>query len=92
MTDATLLSDDLELACEIARLFPPQGAWSEDEHLGLPGNHLSEFDHGRIEVLSMPSELHQFLVAMLYRTPVGYVGSRNLGVVLFAPFPVSCQP
>jgi hypothetical protein len=82
MTHATLLPDNLEPAWDIARLFPPQGAWSEDEYLGLPGNHLSEFDHGRIEVLSMPTELHQLLVAMLYRALLGYVGPRNLGVVL----------
>ena len=88
MTHATLLPDNLEPAWDIARLFPPQGAWSENEYLGLPGNHLSEFDHGRIEVLAMPTELHQLLVAMLYRALLGYVGPRNLGVVLFAPFPV----
>jgi hypothetical protein len=40
------LPDGLEPAWDIARLFPPQGGWSEEEYLRLPGNHLSEFDQG----------------------------------------------
>jgi len=83
-----LLPDGLEPAWDVARLFPPQGGWSEEEYLRLPGNHLSEFDHGRIEVLTMPSELHQLLVAALYRALLGFVEPRGLGTALFAPFPV----
>lgn len=83
-----LSSETLEPAWDVARLFPPQGGWSEEEYLNLPGNRLTEFDHGRIEVLDMPSELHQFLVAFLYRTLLAYVSERNLGAVLFAPLPV----
>jgi Uma2 family endonuclease len=83
-----VLPDGLEPAWDVARLFPPQGGWSEEEYLGLPGNHLTEFDHGRIEVLDMPSELHQLLVAYLYRTLLEFVSTASLGTVLFAPFPV----
>ena len=83
-----LLPDSLEPAWDIARLFPPQGGWSEEEYLRLPGNHLSEFDQGRIEVLTMPSELHQLLVAALYCALPAFVEPRGLGTVLFAPFPV----
>ena len=82
------LPDGLEPAWDIARLFPPQGGWSEEEYLGLPGNHLTEFDHGRIEVLEMPSEFHQLLVAYLYRRLLEFVSASALGTVLFAPFPV----
>jgi Uma2 family endonuclease len=82
------LPDGLEPAWDIARLFPPQGGWSEDEYLKLPGNNLAEFDHGRIEVLGMPSELHQLLVAYLYRVLADFVGTSGQGTVLFAPFPV----
>ena len=87
-TAPCVLPDGLEPAWDIARLFPPQGGWSEDEYLKLPGNTLAEFDHGRIEVLDMPSEWHQLLVAYLYRALVEYVGASALGTVLFAPFPV----
>jgi Uma2 family endonuclease len=87
-TTPCVLPDGLEPAWDIARLFPPQGGWSEDEYLKLPGNTLAEFDHGRIEVLDMPSELHQLLVAYLYRALVEFVGASAPGTVLFAPFPV----
>lgn len=83
-----VLPDGLEPAWDVARLFPPQGGWSEEEYLALPGNHLTEFDHGRIEVLDMPSELHQLLVAHLYRVLLEFVGASGLGTVLFAPFPI----
>jgi hypothetical protein len=42
--------DGGEPAWDVAKLFPPQGGWGENDFLGLPGNHLAEFDHGRIEV------------------------------------------
>jgi Uma2 family endonuclease len=77
-----------EPAWDVARLFPPQGGWSEEEYLALPGSRLAEFDHGRVEVLDMPSQLHQFLVLFLYEALVGYVRPRNLGRVAVAPLPV----
>jgi Uma2 family endonuclease len=80
--------DGLEPAWDIARLFPLQGSWSEEEYLALPGNHLAEFDHGRIEVLSMPSELHQLLVFYLSGALRTFVNAEQLGTVLFAPFPI----
>lgn len=80
--------DGLEPAWDVARLFPLQGSWSEEEYLALPGNHLAEFDHGRIEVLSMPSELHQLLVFYLSGVLRTFVDVEQLGTVLFAPFPI----
>jgi Uma2 family endonuclease len=77
-----------EPAWDVARLFPPQGGWSEEDYLNLPGSRLAEFDHGCIEVLDMPSELHQLLVAFLYRALLAHVTERRLGTVLFAPMPV----
>lgn len=52
---------------EIARLFPYQGEWSEEEYLALDTNHLIEFDHGSLEFLPMPDIGHQRVVAFLYR-------------------------
>lgn len=77
-----------EPAWDVSRLFPAQGAWSEGEYLTLPGTRLAEFDHGHIEVLDMPSELHQLIVAFLYRTLSNYAHQHRLGIVLFAPLPV----
>lgn len=85
---AKALPDGLEPAWDLARLFPPQGSWSEEEYLSLPGNHLTEFDHGRVDVLEMPCELHQRLVGFLFRVLLEQVSRSGLGVVLFAPFPI----
>jgi Uma2 family endonuclease len=77
-----------EPAWDVSRLFPAQGAWSEGEYLNLPGSRLAEFDQGHIEVLDMPSELHQLILAFLYRALSNYAHLQGLGMVLFAPFPV----
>jgi Uma2 family endonuclease len=81
-------ADYPEPAWDVARLFPAQGAWSEEEYLNLPGPRLVEFDRGHIEVLDMPGELHQILAAFLYEALVAYVRRHKLGKVLFAPLPV----
>ncbi len=74
-----------ELTWEIARLFPAQGHWSEEEYLALDTNHLTEFSHGRMEVLPLPTFSHQRLVALLYLLLLGFIEERGLGVVMFAP-------
>jgi len=84
---------DTELATgepvwEIAQLFPAQGQWSEEDYWELDTNHLIEYSHGYIEVLGMPTELHQELVAMLYDLLNQFVKARTLGKVLFAPLRV----
>jgi Uma2 family endonuclease len=76
---------------EIARLFPYQGEWTEEEYLALDTNHLIEFDHGYLEVLPMPDIGHQRIVAFLYRLLWNYVSAHDLGEVLFAPMPVQLR-
>lgn len=46
---------------EILALLPEQGAWSEGDYLWLTNstNRLVELDEGQIEMLPMPTELHQ---------------------------------
>jgi len=78
---------------EIAHLFPRQGTWSEEEYLALPTNHLVEFSNGYIEVLPMPTQAHQFIVAYLYRRLLAFLERHLPGaVVLFAPLPVLLWP
>ena len=77
-----------EPAWEIATLFPAQGGWSLDEYLALDTNHLVEFSHGRVEVLPMPTEMHQMIVAFLYESIKAFVAESGLGKVLFAPLKV----
>ena len=89
--NSTVFPAPLELpepAWDVARLFPPQGGWSEEEYLELPGNRLAEFDHGRVEVLDMPSQLHQFLVLFLYEALAAHARQIDLGRVAVAPLPV----
>jgi Uma2 family endonuclease len=71
---------------EIAHLFPNQGTWTVDEYLALNTNHLVEFSDGVIEILPMPTEQHQLIVAFLYAMLRAFVVPRTLGTVLFAPF------
>lgn len=82
----------LEPAWEVAKLFPAQGSWSEGEYLALNGNRLVEFSHGRVEVLTMPTMLHQLLVGFLYDAMKAFVAPRNLGIVLFSPLRVRLWP
>src|SRR5436190_4021785 len=71
-------------AWEIVSLFPSQGDWTEEDYLALNTNHLVEFVDGRIEVLPMPTEEHQSIIAYLYELVAGFVRPRHLGKVLFA--------
>jgi Uma2 family endonuclease len=73
---------------EIAHLFPRQGTWTVDEYLSMNTNHLIEFSDGILEVLPMPTEQHQMIVAFLYETVKAFVAPRELGKVLFAALPV----
>jgi len=77
-----------EPAWDVARLFPSQGDWTQEQYLALPGSRLIEFEDGRIEVLLMPTEFHQFIVAFLYNCLTAFIMAADAGKALFAPFPV----
>lgn len=87
--DATVAAPGLaEPAWDVAKLFPSQGHWSEQEYFALHGPRLVEYSKGWIEVLSMPTTSHQTIVAILYTLLLGFVTPRNLGKSLFAPLRV----
>jgi Uma2 family endonuclease len=88
----TAPSSHAEPAWDVARLFPSQGSWSEEEYLALKGNRPVEFSHGIVEVLPMPTLAHQLIVAFLYRAFLAFVASRTLGTVIFAPLRVRLWP
>jgi Uma2 family endonuclease len=81
---------EAEPAWEIARLFPAQGTWSEEDYLALTRdtNWLVEFSDGQIEVLPMPKQSHQLIVQFLNNLLFAFVTSANLGRMLFAPLRV----
>ena len=76
---------EAEPTWDVAKLFPAQGAWSEEEYLMLPDNRLTEYSHGRLEVLPMPSFTHQLLVAWLFEVLKAFARRELLGVAVFAP-------
>jgi Uma2 family endonuclease len=84
--------DVSEPAWDVARLFPDQGTWSEEEYLALNSNRLVEFSHGDVEVLPMPTTSHQLIIAFLYRALLTYITAHELGTVLFAPLRVRLWP
>lgn len=77
-----------EPAWDVARLFPDQGAWSEEDYLALDTNHLVEFSHGHIEVLPMPTTMHQFVLVYLFDAIRRFANNDKLGTTLIAPLRV----
>ncbi|HUG90229.1 MAG TPA: Uma2 family endonuclease, partial [Planctomycetaceae bacterium] len=77
-----------ELTWELARQFPRQGDWTEEEYLSLGATWLIEFCDGVLEFLPMPTYFHQKIVRFLHALFNGFVEQRELGEVLFAPLPV----
>ncbi len=59
-------SSEPELTWEIARLFPAQGEWSEEEYFALDNNHRVEYSDGFLEFLPMPTIFHQLILQYLY--------------------------
>src|SRR5581483_10584772 len=91
-TPTTSLPELPEPEWEVARLFPGRGEWSEDEYLDLSTNRIVEFCSGRLEVPALPTELHQDIVAFLYRALLAFVLGGRRGKVLFAARPVRLWP
>jgi Uma2 family endonuclease len=71
---------------EIARLYPPQGYWTEREYLNFDTERLVEFSDGFIEFLPMPTLNHQFILQALFEALKAFVKSRGLGKVVTAGY------
>ena len=78
----------LEPAWQIARLFPPQGQWSEGAYLSFTEslNQLVELVDGRIEVLEMPTKSHQKIVHYLLNSVLSFLATHRLGDAVAAPY------
>jgi len=81
-----------EPAWNIALLFPSQGSWTEAAYLALDTNKLVELVDGCLEVLPMPTPLHQSIVKWLFQLLNSYVTARQLGEVFFAPLRIRLFP
>jgi Uma2 family endonuclease len=73
---------------EIARLFPSQGDWSEEEYFALESNHLIEYSDGFLEFLPMPTIFHQLILQFLYKQLDSFVAANNLGTVVLTGYKV----
>jgi Uma2 family endonuclease len=76
-------SSEADYVWEVATLFPQQGEWSEEGYLEITdhSNRRIEFTDGRLEFLSMPTEIHQELVEFLFLVLREFVVRRSLGKV-----------
>ena len=75
---------------EVAHLFPLQGEWTESEFFRLHGNRMAELVDGKLEVLPMPTWLHQLMVDFLCAAVKQSIGTA--GHVLQAPLPIRLFP
>src|SRR5438045_4086665 len=71
---------------EVAYLFPPQGAWTEDDFWALgsvyDGVPRVELSQGRLEVLPVPTEIHQFIRLFFYELLKAFTKTHAPGTVL----------
>jgi Uma2 family endonuclease len=71
-----------EPAWEIARFFPSQGDWTEDEYFALDtGNQPVELSDGFLEVLPMPTMTHQWILSYLWKLLEAFAYPK-LGLVM----------
>jgi Uma2 family endonuclease len=76
----------------LARLYPCQGEWTEDQYFALNASFLVELSDGFLEFPPMPTLAHQFIVLFLYKLLDAYVAARGIGSVVVAPVPVHLSP
>ncbi|XZE53674.1 Uma2 family endonuclease [Planctomycetaceae bacterium SH139] len=86
MSSASNAKPQPEPTWAVAHLFPPQGQWSENDFYALHGNRMIELIDGNLDVLPMPTWLHQLIVKFLVRAVE--VASAGVGEVLDAPLPI----
>lgn len=68
---------------EIARLYPTQGHWSEEDYLAIDTRQFVELNRGMLEFPPYPTILHQLIVGKLMIELLNHVRDNGLGHVLF---------
>jgi len=89
---AQLRAKRVEPTWEVAEFFTAEGVWSEEEYLALDTNRRVEFTDGCVEVLTVPTIIHQRIGAYLYRMLFAFVSQYNLGEVLYAGVRTRLRP
>ncbi len=91
MTDTELLEPKSRVGTptwEMARFYPAQGDWTEEDYLALKTRQLIEFTDGCLEFLPLPYRTHQILVKWLFKRLDAFVEPLRLGAAYFAPLRV----
>lgn len=81
-----------EPAWAIATLYPMQGQWSEENYFALESERYVELTNGCIDVLPMPSYVHQVISAWLFEQLLLWCKATHFGKVLYAPLPLKLFP
>jgi Uma2 family endonuclease len=81
-------STEPELTWEIARLFPAQGDWSEEEYFELDNNHRVEYSDGFLEFLPMPTIFHQLMLQFVFTRLEAFVKANELGIVVVSGYKI----
>lgn len=77
-----------EPAWEAAYLLPVQGSWNEEDFLKFHTNRMAELVDGRLEILPMPTWLHQLILEYLFDAVRDHIREHKVGgKVLMAPLP-----
>ena len=86
--------DGVEYVWQLARLYPPQGAWTEEKYLSLTDheNLHVEFVEGRLEFLPMPTEAHHEILQLIFLQLHAFVAKLGCGKVHFNGLRVRTQP
>lgn len=77
---------------ELARLYPTQGEWLEEDYLALHTNQLVEFSNGVLEFLEMPTFQHQLIVMYLHEMLQAHVRKYRLGIAMYSPLRIRVAP
>jgi Uma2 family endonuclease len=88
------LPQEPEYAWEVATLFPVQGLWSEEAYLNLTDhtNRCIELTNGRLEFLTMPTEIHQALTEFFFDALRSFVQRHRCGQVRFTGLRLRIRP
>lgn len=77
-----------EPAWEAAYMLPLQGSWSEEDFFRFHTNRMAELVSGRLEILPMPTWLHQLILEWLFDHIRDHLRNHQVGgKVLMAPLP-----
>ena len=78
---------------EVARLFPRQGEWTEDDYFSLPEtNRIVELSRGRLVITPSPTDQHQKISSNLHFLVGSYIRAKKLGEVRYSPLDVRLWP